>query len=204
VAFLEAYRTGQDLHSRTAAEIFNVPLAQVNKDQRHIAKTINFGLCYGMSSKRLSESLNISDEQAATFIRRYFSAYPQVKHTLDQLGTNAVKVHYSETIGGRKRYYPVAGSFSAQKEFEREGRNTPIQGTCVDILKKAILYLSMSLKDYDAKIVNLIHDEIVIEVKEEQVDEVKEIVCQDMVKAGQYFIKSIPVDVEIHIGAVWG
>lgn len=202
-AFLEAYHNDQDLHSRTASEMFNVPIDQVNKDQRGIAKTINFGLCYGMSSKGLSERLNIPGEKAEAFINQYFRAYPKVKKILQDLGMKAVSDLCSITLGGRKRYYPATDSFSGQKALERKGRNTPIQGTCGDILKKAILYLWDSLKDYDAKMVNLVHDEIVVEVREDQAEEVRDIVKRDMIRAGRDYIKSVPVEVEIKIDTRW-
>jgi len=202
-AFVEAYHNNQDLHSRTASEMFNVPIDQVNKDQRGIAKTINFGLCYGMSSKGLSERLNIPGEKAEAFINQYFRAYPKVKKILQDLGMKAVSDLCSITLGGRKRYYPATDSFSGQKALERKGRNTPIQGTCGDILKKAILYLWDSLKDYDAKMVNLVHDEIVVEVREDQAEEVRDIVKRDMIRAGRDYIKSVPVEVEIKIDTRW-
>ena len=202
-AFLEAYRTGKDLHSKTAADMFNVTIDQVTKEQRNIAKTINFGLCYGMTSKGLSESLNIDSDRAEHFINQYFRTYPQVKVTLQQLGMKAISTGYATTLLGRKRYFKAASSFGTQKSLERKGRNTPIQGTCADILKKAIDYLQHSLTAYDAKIINLVHDEIVIEVRNDQAEEVKEIVEKDMVRAGRDFIKSIPIEVDIIVDNVW-
>jgi DNA polymerase-1 len=202
-AFLDAYHQGQDLHSRTAAEMFRVPLEQVTKEQRDVAKTINFGLCYGMSAKGLAARLNIDAEQAEKFIQAYFRAYPRVKDTLQRLGIQAVRRHYSETLSGRKRYYRPADGFSAQKSLERKGRNTPIQGTCGDILKKAVHYLMEALGPYDARIINLVHDEIVIEVVEHQATAVKEIVTTQMVRACKDFLKTIPVEVDLVIDQVW-
>lgn len=202
-AFLDAYRTGQDLHSRTAAEMFSIPIEKVSKDQRSVAKTINFGLCYGMSSKGLSERLNIPGDKAESFINQYFRAYPKVKETLQALGMKAVNDLCSVTLGGRKRYYPATDSFSGQKSLERKGRNTPIQGTCGDILKKAILYLSESLKGYDAAMVNLVHDEVVIEACEDQAEAVKGIVRRCMIRAGEDYIKSIPIEVDVKSGKEW-
>ena len=115
----------------------------------------------------------------------------------------AVRRHYSETLSGRKRYYPPADSFSAQKSLERKGRNTPIQGSCGDILKKAIQYLMEGLRPYDARIINLVHDEIVIEVVEHQAASVKEIVKAEMIRAGRDFLKTIPVEVDLTIDQVW-
>jgi DNA polymerase-1 len=202
-AFLDAYHHGQDLHNRTASEMFNVPLDQVSKEQRNVAKTINFGLCYGMSSKGLAARLNIGGEQADKFIRAFYRAYPRVKDTLQRLGMLAVRRHYSETLSGRKRYYPPADSFSAQKSLERKGRNTPIQGTCGDILKKAIQYLMEGLRPYEARIINLVHDEIVIEVVEHQAAIVKEIVKAEMIRAGKDFLKTVPVEVDLTIDQIW-
>jgi DNA polymerase-1 len=192
--FLDAYRTGKDLHEETAKQI---------GVEREVAKTINFGLCYGMSAQGLAERLGITSEDAQNFIAAYFKAYPQVKNTLDQLGFKALSSGYSETPLGRKRYFKPADSFGAQKSLERRGRNAPIQSTCADILKKAISYLTTDLGSIDAKIINLVHDEIVIECAEGQVNEVREIVGQDMVKAGEDFLKSVPVEVDIKIDKVW-
>jgi DNA polymerase-1 len=183
--------------------MFGVPLEQVTKEQRNVAKTINFGLCYGMTAKGLAARLNIGGEQAEKFIHAYFRAYPRVKDTLQRLGMQAVRRHYSETLSGRKRYYPRAGSFSAQKSLERKGRNTPIQGTCGDILKKAIQYLMEGLRPYDARIINLVHDEIVIEVVEHQAAAVKDVVKAEMIRAGKDFLETVPVEVDLTIDQVW-
>jgi DNA polymerase I len=201
--FLHAYRTGQDLHRRTAAEMFKVPVEEVTKDQRGIAKTINFGICYGLGAKGLSERLNIPVDRAESFINQYFRAYPHVKSTLQALGMKAVRDRCSVTLGGRKRYYLPADSFSSSKALERKGRNTPIQGTCGDIFKKAILYLSGSLKGYDAAVVNIVHDEIVIEVTEDQAEAVRDIMRRDMIRAGSDYIKTVPVEVDVTIDRVW-
>ncbi len=202
-AFLDAYHHGHDLHARTASEMFGVPLEEITKEQRNVAKTINFGLCYGMTAKGLAARLGIGLEQAEKFIHAYFRAYPRVKDTLQRLGMQAVRRHYSETLSGRKRYYPPVDSFSGQKSLERKGRNTPIQGTCGDILKKAIHYLMEALRPYDAQIINLVHDEIVIEVAEHQAAAVKEIVKAEMIRAGKDFLKTVPVEVDLMIDQTW-
>jgi len=201
--FLDAYRKGQDLHVRTAAKIFKIPAGQVEKNQRNIAKTINFGIVYGMSAKRLSEELNIDIDAAESFKNKYFRAYPQVDRTLQELGMKAVSGGYSETPLGRKRYFKSPNSFYAQKSIERKGRNTPIQSTCGDILKKAIYYLMNDLSPYDVQIINLVHDEIVFECRGDLVEKVKPIIQDNMIKAGQDFIKTVPVEVNIEVGNVW-
>jgi DNA polymerase I-like protein with 3'-5' exonuclease and polymerase domains len=190
--FLEAYRTGKDLHKETASQIGL---------SRDAAKAINFGLCYGMSSTGLAERLGISSKEAQEFISTYFRAYPRVKSTLDQLGLKAVSSGYSETPLGRKRYFKPADSFGAQKSLERKGRNTPIQATCGDILKTAVRNL---MKYPDLEIVNLVHDEIVVEVSEELASmEMVEKIREAMVRAGEEFLYSVPVEVDIVVDDVW-
>jgi DNA polymerase I-like protein with 3'-5' exonuclease and polymerase domains len=190
--FLEAYRTGKDLHEETANQI------GISRDA---AKAINFGLCYGMSSTGLAERLGISSKEAQEFISTYFRAYPRVKSTLDQLGLKAVSSGYAETPLGRKRYFKPADCFGAQKSLERKGRNTPIQATCGDILKTAVRNL---MKYPDLEIVNLVHDEIVVEVSEELASmEMVEKIREAMVRAGEEFLYSVPVEVDIVVDDVW-
>jgi len=175
----------------------------VTKEQRNIAKTINFGLCYGMGPAGLARRLIISEIEAEKFINLYFREYPKVKECLEELGTKAVTQLYAETLSGRKRYFNPEDSNNAKASLERKGRNTPIQGTCGDIIKKAIQYLMDDLRPFDARIINIVHDELVIEVKEDQVEAVKEIVEKDMIRAGKDFIKSVPVEVECTVDRVW-
>jgi DNA polymerase-1 len=201
--FIESYKNGEDLHKRTASEMLNVNIDSVTDEQRNVAKTINFGLCYGMTSVGLSSRLDIDTDKAEQLINRYFRAYPLVKKTLQRLGIQAVDKGYSETLLGRKRYYKRHDSYGAQKSLERKGRNTPIQSTCGDILKKALFYLFNDLQGFDAKIINLVHDEIVIEVNKEQANTVRNIVEKAMVRAGEDFIHSVPIEVDIIVGDVW-
>ena len=202
-AFLEAYRKGTDLHTKTAADVFQVPMDQVSNDQRSAAKAINFGLCYGQTSKGLSDKLNIPEEEAQSFIKAYYKAYPVVKNTLDRLGMKAVKEGHSQTVLGRKRYFQKPGSFSQEKAIERQGRNTPIQSTCGDILKKAIFYIQDEIWNMPAWIVNLVHDEIVIEFREDGEEIMRAVAEECMVKAGKDFLKSVPVEVDITVDDVW-
>ena len=202
-AFLEAYRKGIDLHTRTAADVFQVPIDQVTKDQRSAAKAINFGLCYGMTQKGLSARLNISEEKAQEFITAYYKAYPVVKNTLDGLGMKAVKEGHSITVLGRKRYFQKPDSFGLEKAIERKGRNTPIQSTCGDILKKAVFYIQDEIWNLPAWIINLVHDEVVIEFREDG-EEIMRVVAEEcMVKAGRDFLKLVPVEVDISVDNVW-
>ena len=201
--FINSYKNGEDLHKKTASEMLNIDIDKINNEHRNIAKTINFGLCYGMTAAGLSNSLDIDTEKAQQLINRYFRAYPQVKKTLQKLGVQALAKGYSETLLGRKRYYKKHNNYSSQKSLERKGRNTPIQSTCGDILKKALYYLYNDLQGLDGKIINLVHDEIVVEVKKEQADTVKKIVETAMVRAGEDFIHSVPIEVGIVVDDVW-
>ena len=203
VAFLDAFQNGIDLHTRTASDVFRVPIEKVTKDQRNIAKTINFGLCYGMGPQGLSNRLNISETEAQRFITAYYRAYPAVKNTLDRLGMEAVRDGFSKSILGRKRFFPKPRSFSQRKAIERKGRNTPIQSTCGDILKKAVFYIQDEIWNLDAWIINLVHDEIVVECREEITDSIKSIVEQGMLRAGRDFLKSVPVEIDINVDKVW-
>ena len=202
-AFLDAYRKGIDLHTRTAADVFQVPLDEVSNDQRSAAKAINFGLCYGQASKGLSDKLNISEDKAQEFIKAYFKAYPVVKNTLDRLGMKAVKEGHSQTVLGRKRYFTKPDSFGQEKAIERQGRNTPIQSTCGDILKKAIYYIQNQIWNMPAWIINLVHDEVVIEFREDGEEIMRAVAEECMVKAGRDFLKLVPVEVDITVDTVW-
>jgi DNA polymerase I-like protein with 3'-5' exonuclease and polymerase domains len=201
--FIDSYKNGEDLHKKTASEMLNVDINKINNEHRNVAKTINFGLCYGMTAVGLSGSLDIDTKKAEQLINRYFRAYPQVKNTLRKLGMQALTKGYSETLLGRKRYYKKHNSYSSQKSLERKGRNTPIQSTCVDILKKALYYLYNDLQGYNGKIINLVHAEIVVEVKKDQADMVKNIVEKAMVRAGEDFIHTVPIEVDIVVDDVW-
>lgn len=208
-AFLDAYMKGQDLHSKTAAAIFNIPPEKITKEQRNTAKTINFGICYGMGPQGLASSLKIQLKEAEKFINTYFRSYPKVKRCLDSLGRKAVKEGYSETMSGRKRYFSIPEGldekerFRAEKAIERKGRNTPIQGTCGDILKRAIQLIHNDIASYDARIVNIVHDEIVIEVAEAQAEQVAPIVKKDMIQAAKHYLRTVPVEVDIAVDTVW-
>jgi DNA polymerase-1 len=202
-ALLEVFRNGQDLHATTISRMFNVPLDEVTPEQRHVAKSINFGISYGRSASGLAGQLNIPVEEAERFISSHHRAYPQANNTLQRLGMQAVNKGYSETLLGRKRYYKRKDSFAGQKSLERKGRNTPIQGTSADILKKAIQNLMDALHPYDAKIINLVHDEIVLEAEESQAEQIKEVVRKAMERAGRDLIKSVPVKVDIEVDSVW-
>jgi DNA polymerase-1 len=201
--FLEAFRSGLDLHRQTASQVFNTAFESVTKEQRNAAKAINFGLVYGMTATGLALRLNIPEQEAEGFIIRYFRAYPSIKDCLQTMGMSAVNKGYSITPLGRKRFYKPIDGFSGQKSRERQGRNTPIQATCGDILKTAILYIYPALPEYGANIMNLVHDELVIEVREDHAEALQGLVKDRMTQAGCQFIKSVPVEVDITVNSMW-
>lgn len=206
--FVESYATGQDLHTRTASEVFDVPYDQVDKLQRGAAKAINFGLCYGMSTVGLSKRLKISEKEAAVMIGKYFNRYKGVKRYLDQAGRDAVRNRYSTTISGRKRFYNMPpydhpDRRKMQGSIERQGKNAGIQGSNADTIKEAMILLVERLKPYDAKLILTVHDEVVVEVVEEQKREVAPVVAQSLVDGfGRYF-DLIPMETDTLIGPCW-
>lgn len=206
--FIEAYATGQDLHTRTGSEMFGVAYAEVMKQHRNAAKAINFGLCYGMSAVGLSKRLKVTKKEAEGLIYKYFKAYKGVKRYLDKAGKDAVRNRYSETISGRRRYYNMPpydhpDRKKIQGRIERQGKNAGIQGSNADTIKESMVILVERLKGYDARLILTVHDEVVVEVAEEQKREVAPIVAQSLVEGfGRYF-SVIPMSTDTLMGPCW-
>ncbi len=169
-ALVEAFRNGEDIHSRTASEIFGVMPEMVTPEMRRAAKTVNFGIVYGMSAFGLAKELNISRKEAAQFMERYFERYPGVKRYMHEIVKQARKNGFVTTLLGRRRYLPdIAARQKNIREFaERTAINTPIQGTAADIIKLAMIKCHSALKRLfpDALMVLQVHDELVIEADE--------------------------------------
>ena len=206
--FVEAYATGQDLHTRTASEIFGVPYNKVNKDMRKSAKSVNFGIVYGMSPVGLSKRLKITKREAESMIKRYFSRYRGVKRYLDKASEDAVKNRYSVSVAGRRRYYNMPpydhpDRKKIQGGIERQGQNMPIQSSNSDITKEAMCILFSRLKGYDAKILLSVHDEIVTEVIDDQKYEVSSIVEQSIKDGFAKYFNLIPMETDAVIGKCW-
>jgi DNA polymerase-1 len=207
-AFCEAFRSGGDLHAITASRMFRVPLDQVSADQRHQAKVINFGLAYGEGPAALAAQLGISPHRAGSLIDEYFKSYPGVQRWLQKAAQDALDKGYSVTPLGRKRFFQIPDRSDPDFEkkvaaIRRQGKNSPIQGANADMIKLALVELHRQLQSYDARIINCVHDEIVVEASEGQAEAVREVVEQAMVKAGECFIKFVPVKVEGKIGDRW-
>ena len=166
---IETFKKGIDLHQQTAAELFEVPLDQVTKDQRYAAKTINFGVLYGMSPHGLSVATGASREEAALFIKRYFAVRPQLANYLEGVKEFAKKNEYTETIFSRCRPCPEinSGNFQLANAAERMAVNVPLQGTAADLFKLAMIELAPKLDD-DCQLLLQIHDELIVEGAEDQ------------------------------------
>jgi DNA polymerase-1 len=211
--FVNAFQSGGDLHSLTASQMFGVPLAEVQKPQRNAAKAINFGLAYGMGPGGLAPRLGVTLDESKELISRYFKAYPGVQKWLDKAAKDAVRNGYSATTLGRKRFYNIPDENLKRiseddwrkqiAAIERQGKNSPIQGCNADMTKIALIYLRNALKGYDARTVNTVHDEIVVEVREDQAEEVKQIVEDAMVRAGEVILKVVPIVAEASVADYW-
>jgi DNA polymerase-1 len=200
-ALLEAFRAGQDVHNRTAAEIFFVSPLLITPQMRRVAKTINFGIVYGMSSFGLASQLNLSRKEAQTFIDRYFKHYPGVQQFMEDIVKQAKKDHYVTTLLNRIRYLPDINSTNrTSREFaERTAINTPIQGTAADIIKLAMIKVDKELKKAKLKTRMLlqIHDELVFEVPEKEEEKVTRLVKDGMESVMQL---DVPLVVNISVG----
>lgn len=173
---LKAFADNKDIHQATAAEVFDVPLTAVTADMRRHAKAINFGLLYGMSAFGLKKQLNVSRQEAENYIKRYFERYPQVQRYMETVRATAKKQGYVETLFGRRLYIPniQSGRVNLQKAAERAAINAPLQGSAADIIKIAMINVADWLKTekVPATLIMQVHDELVLEVAEKEVDTV--------------------------------
>ncbi len=201
-ALLETFRSGDDIHRRTAAQIYGVDTSKVKPDMRRVAKIINFGVLYGMSAHRLTRELDISYEEAAAFIKTYFERYPKVRDYIEATLEFARKNGYVETLLGRRRLIPDISSTNrnAREYAERTAYNMPIQGTQADIVKLAMLRLSPELAASGAKLLLQVHDELVIEAPQAAAAEVAETVKTAM--EGAYTLE-VPLTAEVGAGQNW-
>lgn len=204
-AMLSAFRAGLDIHSATAAAVFGVPLEEVTKEQRRHAKAINFGLIYGMSAFGLTRSTDLTLAEAENFVKAYFQQFPGVRRYLDQVRMQAYEQGYVETLLGRRRYFPTLKTQKNQNlrsREEREAINAPIQGTAADIIKIAMLRLPSALRSagLGGKMLLQVHDELVIECSEDELESTAVVVQQAMESA---YSLTIPLLTEARFGKNW-
>ena len=201
---VSAFNNNLDIHSATAAEVFGIDLNAVSDQERRSAKAINFGLIYGMSAFGLARQLNISHIDAQAYIDMYFDRYPGVKVYMDQIRILARQQGYVETIFGRRLYLAEinAGNFQRRQAAERTAINAPMQGSAADIIKKAMIDIDKWIQDSgtDAQIIMQVHDELVLEVKELHEQKVVEALKHHMSSAAKLII---PLVVETGSGKNW-
>jgi len=201
-----AFHAGEDIHATTAAAIYDVELAAVTKEMRRHAKAINFGLIYGMSSFGLTRSTELTLAEADAFVKTYFAKFPGVKKYLDETRKLAAQQGYVETLLGRRRYFPaLQGKLNPQlkNREEREAINAPVQGTAADIMKLAMLKIPAALKNFNlrGKMLLQVHDEVVLEVPAEELEQTAHLVQEAMAAA---YPLSIPLSTEARAGKSWG
>lgn len=201
---IEAYRSDEDIHKITASKVFHTPLEEVTSLQRRNAKAVNFGIVYGISSFGLSQDLSISRKEAAEYIEQYFATYPGVKAFLDKLVVDAKENGYTTTMFGRRRPIPeLSSSNFMQRSFgERVAMNSPIQGTAADIMKIAMIRVWRGLKEagLGSKLILQVHDELVIEVLAEEVEQVRAILTKEMKSAAAL---AVSLEIDLHTGENW-
>jgi len=202
---LNAFRHDEDIHAATAAQLYGVPPSQVTPAMRRLAKTVNFGVIYGMSGYGLEQATELSREEAGKFIAAYFEKYPGVKKYLELTKEQARQTGYVQTILGRKRLIPEinAANRMVREAAERMAINMPVQGTSADIIKKAMvnLHREMLQRKLKSKMLLQVHDELVFEVPENELPEMRQLVPEKMVNAIQL---SIPLKVDTKVGRNWG
>ena len=201
---LDAFRHGQDIHARTAAEVFGVPLAEVTHEMRSRAKAVNFGIVYGISDFGLAKQLDVGRKEAAGYIESYFARYTGVKKYMEDIVAKAREQGYVSTLMGRRRYLPDIrhSNFNLRSFAERTAINTPIQGTAADIMKKAMIDVERALEQagYKSRILLQVHDELVLEVTEDERERVAELVRATMQAAASL---EIPLLADVNFGKNW-
>jgi DNA polymerase-1 len=202
---ISAFTEGKDVHARTASLIFGMDEKNIPNEQRRIAKTINFGVMYGMSSFRLARELGISRSEASAFIEAYFKTYSGVRNYIDSLIKKTAETGYASTILGRRRYISTINSANKTEKAaaERVAVNTPIQGSAADIVKTAMLKLDKALGSAasPARLLLQVHDELILESPKEAAGEAAELIKKEMENAVRL---KIPLRVSVETGKNWG
>jgi len=198
---LEAFRRGEDIHSATASSMFEVPINEVDSEMRRIAKVLNFGVIYGLSAHGISQQTGFSREEGENFIKSYFAKYPGISEYLERVKAGARENQYVETLLGRRRSVPEinASNFNVRGAAERMAINMPIQGTAADIMKLAMIRVHRRLAEESlrAKMLLQVHDELVFEVPQEEMETLKDLVFDEMPAA-------MDLDVTLKVDAKWG
>jgi DNA polymerase-1 len=201
---IESFMNNEDIHLRTASEVFKVPMEKVTPEMRRAAKAVNFGIIYGISDYGLSRDLKISRKEAKEYINNYFERYKGVKEYIEKIVRFAKENGYVTTIMNRRRYIPEINSrnFTQRSQAERLAMNAPIQGSAADIIKMAMVKVYNDLKKLKlkSKLILQVHDELVVDTYKDEVDIIKKILKENMENVVQL---KVPLVVEIGVGPNW-
>ena len=201
-ALKESFLKGEDIHAATAAKVFGIPLEEVSRTQRSHAKTVNFGIIYGVSAFGLSNQTDLSRNESKDLIEAYFETYPRLKAFMDEQIQFARKHGYVETVLGRRRYLPTinSGNYVVKGQAERNAINAPVQGSAADVIKVAMVNLHKLLKDYKTKMLLQVHDELVFEAPKSEIQTIQPIIKSTMENAIKF---DVPLVVDCGVGANW-
>ena len=201
---IDAFKHNEDIHTKTASQVFNVSMNEVTSKQRSDAKAVNFGIVYGKSDFGLSEDLNIPVKQAKEYIENYFNKYNKIKEFMDNIIENASNNGYVTTILNRRRYIPEikSSNFMLRNAGKRAAMNAPIQGSAADIIKIAMInvYKKLEENNLKSKLILQVHDELIVETIDSEIDIVKKIVKDEMENAVSL---DVNLDVDLNIGDSW-
>lgn len=201
---IQAFTNGEDIHASTAAKVFNVPLSEVTREQRSNAKTVNFGIIYGVSAFGLSNQTDLSRSEAKELIDNYYKSYPKLRNYMSELVEYARENGYVKTVLDRRRYLNGINSSNAvvRGAAERNAVNAPIQGSAADIIKIAMINIFNKLEKshYKTKMLLQVHDELVFDVPNDELEDLKELIKTEMESA---FKMTVPLDVEVGLGQNW-
>ncbi len=201
---MEAFKNGEDIHASTASKVFDVPLEEVTREQRSNAKTVNFGIIYGVSAFGLSNQTDMSRGEAKELIDAYYDTYPKLRHYMSEQVNFARENGYVETVMGRRRYLNAINGSNAivRGAAERNAVNAPIQGSAADIIKIAMINIHKKLEEgnFKTKMLLQVHDELVFDVHKDELEEMKTMIKYEMENA---YLMDVPLDVEVGIGQNW-
>lgn len=203
-AFIDAFQSGADFHAATAAQIFGIAADAVTPDQRSFAKRLNFGVVYGIGVQRFAKMTGLSESQAEDTLRRYFATYPRMDDWLRTQAKSVLSDRTARTLSGRiARMRFNENDRSEVGAAQRYAKNMPIQGTSADILKRALRLLHDDIRGTSAKLVNIVHDEILVETDAADAEETARKLENAMLSAGREFLKDVPVKVDLTVSDEW-
>lgn len=202
--FIEAFNKGEDFHSATAAQVFAIDAKDVTPDQRSFAKRLNFGVVYGIGAQRFAMMTGLTQSEAENTLRRYFATYPRMDEWLRVAARNAIEKRHTRTRSGRMaRFNFDENDRASVGATQRYAKNMPIQGTSADILKRALRLLHDGLRETSGKLVNTVHDEIIVECDTSEAENIATIVESAMKRAGEEYVSKVPIKIDAHTADEW-